>query len=55
MERPYFDDPELGDENDPAYREEQFETYKAMGWTPDDIKTDDVHRAAYAAWLRKSK
>ena len=55
MDRPYFDDPEPGDENDPEYQVEQFELYKSLGWTPEDIRTDDVYKAAYAAWLRKSK
>jgi len=53
MERPYLDDPEPGDENDPAYREEMFETFKSMGLTPDEIRTDDKFKADYADWLKK--
>jgi hypothetical protein len=53
VERPYKDDPELGDENDPAYMLELFETAKAMGWGPEDIRTDEQFRADYAAWLKK--
>jgi hypothetical protein len=52
LERPYLEDPELGDENDPEYRQEMLETFKSLGLTPADIKTDDKLRADYAAWLK---
>jgi hypothetical protein len=50
----YDDDPELGDENDPAYREEMFETFRFMGCTPEDLK-DPLYRDEYAEWLKKQK
>jgi hypothetical protein len=49
-ERPYQEDPELGDENDPEYKQEMFETFKVMRWTPDEI-TDPQYRKEYAEWL----
>ena len=47
----YRDDPEPGDESDPAYKEELFETYKFMGLAP-DMFPDPEYRAEYAAWLK---
>jgi hypothetical protein len=47
----YRDDPEPGDESDPAYKEELFETYRFMGWAP-DMFPDPEYRAEYAAWLK---
>jgi hypothetical protein len=47
----YQDDPELGDENDPSYREGMFETYRAIGIKPDEL-TDPEYRATYVAWLK---
>ena len=43
-------DPELGDENDPAYKEELFQGYKFMGWTPADL-ADPIDCQEYADWL----
>jgi hypothetical protein len=48
--RPYKDEPELVDENDPAFREEMFQTFKHMKVKPEDLKED---REEYAAWLEK--
>lgn len=49
-----FPDPELGGENDPAYKGEMFETFLSMGWKP-EILTDPGYRAAYAEWLKKKE
>lgn len=50
-ELPYDDDPELGDECDPEYTEEIFETMKSMGWEPEKLP-DPKERAEYAEWLK---
>ena len=50
-----FSDPELRDENDPAYKEELFETMKAMGHGPDRVKADPVFAKEYAEWLAKNR
>ncbi len=47
-------DPELHDENDPAYKEEMFETMKAMGWKPERITNDPKCAKEYAEWLAKN-
>jgi hypothetical protein len=46
------EDPELGDENDPEYKEEMFETYLYMGWKPTDLR-DPKDQKEYAEWLEK--
>jgi len=48
----YDEDPEMGDENDPEYKEELFRGYKFMAWTPTDL-ADPVDRQEYADWLEK--
>ncbi len=50
--RTYDEDPELEDENDPEFKEEMFQTFKHMGWTPDDLKNPG-DKQEYAAWLAK--
>lgn len=52
-ERPYDEDPELGDEDDPEYKEEIFETMKSMGWGPEKL-TDPAEREEYAEWLKNN-
>lgn len=47
----YQDDPEPGDENDPSYSEELFETYRAMDVKPDEFPEPE-YREKYAAWLK---
>ena len=51
----YLDDPELGDEDDPEYREQLFETFQASGQEPEDVRTDDQFRADYAEFLKKNQ
>jgi len=53
QDRPYKEDPELGDENDPAYKEEMFQTFKYMGWSPEQLK-DPKDQQEYADWLANS-
>ncbi len=53
--REYVEDPEPGDENDPAYKLEMFETFKEMGWKPEDLTGDPKYAAEYAVWLKKQK
>lgn len=48
----FRDDPELGDENDPEYKEEMFQTYKAMEWKPEDLKHPE-DQGEYADWLQR--
>ena len=48
----WFPDPEPGDENDPAYKEEMFETLKFMKIKPEEL-VDLVYRAQYIKWLGK--
>jgi hypothetical protein len=50
MKRRYEEDPVLGDEDDPSYMEEMFETFKELGWSPEKIQ-DEKYRKAYADWL----
>lgn len=49
-----YEDPELGDENDPDYRKEMFLTYEQMGTKPDEL-IDPKMREQYRAWLEKRK
>jgi hypothetical protein len=35
MSREYIENPDPLDDEDPEYKEEIFETYKYMGWTPE--------------------
>lgn len=49
----YDEDPELGDENDPEYMNEIFETFKYMGWKPEDLP-DPKDQSEYAAWLKEA-
>jgi len=50
--RPFHEDPEPGDENDPEYKEEMFETFKYMGWKPEQLR-DPKDQKEYADWLKK--
>ena len=50
----WFPDPEPGDENDPAYREEMFETFKFMKIKPEEL-ADPAYRAEYLKWLENQK
>lgn len=43
-----------GDENDPAYEEEMFETHKFMKTDP-AMLVDPAYRAKYVAWLELHK
>ena len=36
----YLEDPELGDENDPEYRQGMFAQLKSLGASPKDIQGD---------------
>lgn len=47
----YEGDPEPGDENDPAYKEEMFHTFKAMKWAPEKL-TDPKEADEYREWLK---
>ena len=49
-----FDDPTPLDETNPEIREDLFETFKDMGWAPEDIKDEEL-REPYRAWLRNQK
>ena len=49
MPREYIENADPLDDSDPEYKEEIFETYKAMGWTPERI-VDRQEREEYAAW-----
>jgi hypothetical protein len=51
MKIPGYGDPELGNEDDPEYKEELFETYRDMGWKPEEL-TDAKYREEYAEWLK---
>ncbi|WP_348263249.1 hypothetical protein P8935_01525 [Telmatobacter sp. DSM 110680] len=51
--REMFDDPEPHDEDDPAYREEIFETMKAIGCVPESL-TDSEEAEEYRLWLEKN-
>ena len=37
LTRSYQDDPEPPDENDPAFKEEMFRTFRFMNWEPKDL------------------
>lgn len=50
----YGEDPELGDEKDPAYMEEIFSSYKHMGWEPEQLK-DPADQQEYRNWLKKNR
>jgi len=49
-----FGDPELADENDPAYKEELFATLKAIGHGPGMIQNDPKFADEYANWLESA-
>jgi hypothetical protein len=49
-----FADPELHDENDPAYKLELFETMKAMGHGPDKVWNDPEFAEEYRQWLKNN-
>ena len=49
-----MDDPQLKDDNDPAYRDEMFETFKVMKVKPEEL-IDLDYRKRYAKWLEKQK
>ena len=51
-QRPYDEDPKLGDENDPEYKDEMFEAFLEMGWTPDQL-VDPKDQKEYADWRQK--
>jgi hypothetical protein len=51
--REYIDNPDPLDDDDPEYKREIFETYKYMGWSPEEIE-DRKEREEYAAWLNES-
>ena len=44
-------DPEPPDEDDPAYKLEQFKILKERGRKPSDIWNEPEFAAEYAAWL----
>jgi hypothetical protein len=50
LTRPYLDDPEPSDENDPEVKEEMFRTFQYMKIKPEELKEDQEE---YAAWLAK--
>lgn len=52
MERPYVEDPAPGDENDPEYMDEVFQSFKYMKWKPEDLR-DLKDQKRYADWLKK--
>jgi len=45
-------DPEVQDENDPAYKLEQFQLLKERGRKPSDIWNEPQFAAEYAEWLK---
>ena len=47
----YVEDPELHDEDDPAYQEEMFELFRTLDWKPEDL-ADQKYAAKYAEWLK---
>jgi hypothetical protein len=49
-----FSDPEPLAEDDPEVKLEQFETYKYMGWKPEDLKDEEVSKE-YQAWLKTGR
>jgi hypothetical protein len=49
--RDYQEDPEMGDENNPEYREEMFQMFRTLGWGPDDL-IDRQYASQYAEWLK---
>ena len=50
-----FPDPEPGNEDDPEYKEELFNTMKAMGWKPEDLTNNPKGAAEYARWLKRQQ
>lgn len=48
----YLEDAELGDEDDPEYREEMFRTFRHMKVKPEEIRTDQKFAEEYAEWLK---
>jgi hypothetical protein len=47
----YDADPELGDENDPEYKEEMFRTFRFMGTKPEQL-VDLISRRHTPEWLK---
>ncbi len=47
----YEEDPTLGNEDDPEYKAELFESFREMGWRPEDLK-DPQDQREYAEWLQ---
>lgn len=45
-------DPEWVDEYDPDEMEETFRTFRSLGWTTADIKTDPKYAELYGEWLK---
>ncbi len=50
MQNSYEEDPEMGDENDPEYKAEMFETFRYMNVEPEELP-NPAFRAEYVAWL----
>jgi len=46
-----YHDPEPHDERDIEYREEQFRSFKQLGWTPEMITHNAERRELYRRWL----
>ena len=51
MENTYEEDPVMGDENDPEYRAEMFETFKYIKVQPRELR-DQCLRLEYVEWLK---
>ena len=51
--RPYNDDPELPDEDDPVFKLEMFELFKFRGTNPEKI-VDEKFRDEYVNWLKEN-
>jgi hypothetical protein len=47
-------DPEPHDENDPAYKLEQFQILKGRGKKPEDIWNEPEFAKEYGEWLAKN-
>jgi hypothetical protein len=45
-----YQDPESGDQNDPAYQQEMCQMFKNRGWTPEQL-TSAFWREFYRRWL----
>ena len=48
-------DPEPKDENDPAYKEEMFQTFKSMRLKPEELTQDTEWAAEYGEWLKQQE